>query len=70
MAEQNTPAISNDGARTRAYSQGRQIEYLQTELSALSQSIEELQQACADGTVEMWKGDTALVKLSGGQAFK
>src|SRR5690242_7920121 len=72
MAEQNAPeyppALDLENELTR---KERQIEYLQTELRRYHNLMEELKQGMRPiGTVEEVKGDTALVRLSGGQAFQ
>src|SRR2546426_1664140 len=72
MAEQNAPeyppALELEKELTR---KERQIEYLQTELRRYHNLMEELKQGMRPiGTVEEVKGDTALVRLSGGQAFQ
>ncbi len=72
MAEQNTPeyppALELEKELTR---KERQIEYLQTELRRYHNLMEELKQGMRPiGTIEEVKGDTALVRLSGGQAFQ
>src|SRR2546429_9919131 len=72
MAEQNAPeyppALELEKELTR---KERQIEYLQTELRRYHNLMEELKQGMRPiGTVEDVKGDTALVRLSGGQAFQ
>src|SRR2546426_3619536 len=72
MAEQNapeySPALELEKELTR---KERQIEYLQTELRRYHNLMEELKQGMRPiGTVEEVKGDTALVRLSGGQAFQ
>src|SRR5256886_12501690 len=72
MAEQNAPeyppALELEKELTR---KERQIEYLQTELRRYHNLMEELKQGMRHiGTVEEVKGDTALVRLSGGQAFQ
>src|SRR5213593_4470384 len=72
MAEQNAPeyppALELEKELTR---KERQIEYLQTELRRYHNLMEELKQGMRPiGTVEDVRGDTALVKLSGGQAFQ
>jgi proteasome regulatory subunit len=72
MAEQNTPeyppALELEKELTR---KERQIEYLQTELRRYHNLMEELKQGMRPiGTIEDVKGDTALVRLSGGQAFQ
>ncbi len=72
MAEQNSPeyppVIELEKELTR---KERQIEYLQTELRRYHNLMEELKQGMRPiGTIEEVKGDTALVRLSGGQAFQ
>ncbi len=72
MAEQNAPeyppALELEKELTR---KERQIEYLQTELRRYHNLMEELKQGMRPiGTIEEVKGDTALVRLSGGQAFQ
>ncbi len=72
MAEQNspeTPALPElEKELTR---KERQIEYLQTELRRYHNLMEELKQGMRPiGTIEEVKGDLALVRLSGGQAFQ
>ena len=72
MAEQNSPeyppALELEKELTR---KERQIEYLQTELRRYHNLMEELKQGMRPiGTIEEVKGDTALVRLSGGQAFQ
>src|SRR5215831_8472776 len=72
MAEQNSPeyppALDLERELTR---KERQIEYLQTELRRYHNLMEELKQGMRPiGTIEEVKGDTALVRLSGGQAFQ
>ena len=72
MAEQNSaeypPLIELEKELTR---KERQIEYLQTELRRYHNLMEELKQGMRPiGTIEEVKGDTALVRLSGGQAFQ
>src|SRR5256886_6373761 len=72
MAEQNAPeyppALELEKELTR---KERQIEYLQTELRRYHNLMEELKQGMRPiGTIEDVKGDTALVRLSGGQAFQ
>ena len=72
MAEQNTheypPHIELERELTR---KERQIEYLQTELRRYHNLMEELKQGMRPiGSIEDIRGDTALVRLSGGQAFQ
>ena len=72
MAEQNAPdyppALELEKELTR---KERQIEYLQTELRRYHNLMEELKQGMRPiGTLEEVKGETALVRLSGGQAFQ
>ena len=72
MAEQNSPeyppALDLERELTR---KERQIEYLQTELRRYHNLMEELKQGMRPiGTIEEVKGDMALVRLSGGQAFQ
>src|SRR6059036_2449222 len=72
MAEQNSPefppALELEKELTR---KERQIEYLQTELRRYHNLMEELKQGMRPiGTIEEVKGDMALVRLSGGQAFQ
>src|SRR6266567_4368856 len=72
MAEQNSPeyppALDLERELTR---KERQIEYLQTELRRYHNLMEELKQGMRPiGTIEEVKGDLALVRLSGGQAFQ
>ncbi len=72
MAEQNSaeypPVIELEKELTR---KERQIEYLQTELRRYHNLMEELKQGMRPiGTIEDVKNDTALVRLSGGQAFQ
>ena len=72
LAEQNapeTPALPElEKELTR---KERQIEYLQTELRRYHNLMEELKQGMRPiGTIEEVKGDLALVRLSGGQAFQ
>src|SRR2546426_346781 len=72
MAEQNAPdyppALELEKELTR---KERQIEYLQTELRRYHNLMEELKQGMRPiGTIEEVKGETALVRLSGGQAFQ
>src|SRR6266699_2056510 len=72
MADQNspesTPALDIERELTR---QERQIEYLQTELRRYHNLMEELKQGMRPiGTIEEVKGDMALVRLSGGQAYQ
>src|SRR3989442_14310507 len=72
MAEQNTPDYPPMMELERELTRKeRQIEYLQTELRRYHNLMEELKQGMRPiGTVEDVRGDTALVKLSGGQAFQ
>src|SRR5437762_11830321 len=72
MAEQNAPeyppALELEKELTR---KERQIEYLQTELRRYHNLMEELRQGRRSmGTVEEVKGETALIRLSGGKAFQ
>ncbi len=72
MAEQNTPEypplLELEKELTR---KERQIEYLQTELRRYHNLMEELKQGMRPiGSIEEVRGDTALVRLSGGQAFQ
>ncbi len=72
MAEQNSPEypplLELEKELTR---KERQIEYLQTELRRYHNLMEELKQGMRPiGSIEEIKGDTALVRLSGGQAFQ
>lgn len=72
MAEQNSaeypPLIELEKELTR---KERQIEYLQSELRRYHNLMEELKQGMRPiGTIEEVRGDTALVRLSGGQAFQ
>ncbi len=72
MAEQNTPQypplMELEKELTR---KERQIEYLQTELRRYHNLMEELKQGMRPiGSIEEIRGDTALVRLSGGQAFQ
>ena len=72
MAEQNAaeypPVIELEKELTR---KERQIEYLQTELRRYHNLMEELKQGMRPiGTIEEVRGDSALVRLSGGQAFQ
>jgi proteasome regulatory subunit len=72
LAEQNSPEppplLELEKELTR---KERQIEYLQTELRRYHNLMEELKQGMRPiGTVEDVKGDLALVRLSGGQAFQ
>ncbi len=72
MAEQNTPqyppVLELEKELTR---KERQIEYLQTELRRYHNLMEELKQGMRPiGSIDEIRGDTALVRLSGGQAFQ
>ncbi len=72
MAEQNTPEypplLELEKELTR---KERQIEYLQTELRRYHSLMEELKQGMRPiGSIDDIRGDTALVRLSGGQAFQ
>ena len=72
MAEQNSPeyppVLELEKELTR---KERQIEYLQTELRRYHNLMEELKQGMRPiGSIEDIKNDTALVRLSGGQAFQ
>ncbi len=72
MAEQNSPeyppVLELEKELTR---KERQIEYLQTELRRYHNLMEELKQGMRPiGTIEDVREDTALVRLSGGQAFQ
>jgi proteasome regulatory subunit len=72
MAEQNAsatpPLLELEKELTR---KERQIEYLQTELRRYHNLMEELKQGMRPiGTIEEVRGDLALVRLSGGQAFQ
>ncbi len=72
MAEQNTPAYPPHMELERELTRKeRQIEYLQTELRRYHNLMEELKQGMRPiGSIEEIRGDTALVRLSGGQAFQ
>src|SRR6267143_406713 len=72
MAEQNTPDYPPMMELERELTRKeRQIEYLQTELRRYHNLMEELKQGMRPiGTIEEVKGDMALVRLSGGQAFQ
>ncbi len=72
MAEQNTPdypaPLELEKELTR---KERQIEYLQTELRRYHNLMEELKQGMRPiGSIEDIRGETATVRLSGGQAFQ
>ena len=72
MAEQNSPELPLPLELEKELTRKeRQIEYLQTELRRYHNLMEELKQGMRPiGTIEEVKGDTALVRLSGGQAFQ
>jgi len=72
MAEQNTPEYPQHLDLERELTRKeRQIEYLQTELRRYHNLMEELKQGMRPiGSIEDIREDTALVRLSGGQAFQ
>ena len=72
MAEQNTPEYPQHLDLERELTRKeRQIEYLQTELRRYHNLMEELKQGMRPiGSIEDVREDTALVRLSGGQAFQ
>lgn len=72
MAEQNTPEYPQHIDLERELTRKeRQIEYLQTELRRYHNLMEELKQGMRPiGSIEDIREDTALVRLSGGQAFQ
>src|SRR5881397_2893355 len=72
MAEQNSPETPPLPELEKELTRKeRQIEYLQTELRRYHNLMEELKQGMRPiGTIEEVRGDLALVRLSGGQAFQ